>query len=200
MDLLPSPTPAPGLGLSPVPGLARAAKLIGRQAPCFQGDPSPASLRVQGGMSNTPIQAWDIVIYLREKSLWGERGPVRSRKDSNFASCPEFTKCRDTWGPFPPRVGLPSPPWACMRGLSRGLVTATAGAVAPSPASSSGVNKASGKGGLHNGVPRASGAGFPRGGPDSAGPRAPAPLRGSQAALGRALWWAVSEGRRAPQS
>lgn len=94
MDLLPSPTPALGLGLSPVPGLARAAKLIGRQAPCIRGDPSPASLRVQGGMSNTPIQAWDIVIYLREKSLWGERGPVRSRKDSNFASCPEFTKCR----------------------------------------------------------------------------------------------------------
>lgn len=117
-----------------------------------------------------------------------------------FASYPDFTECRDTWGPFPPRVGLPSPPWACMRGLSRGLVTATAGAVAPSPASSSGVNKASGKGGLHNGVPRASGAGFPRGGPDSAGPGAPAPLRGSQAALGRALWWAVSEGGRAAPS
>lgn len=83
-----------------------------------------------------------------------------------------------------------------MRALSRGLVTATAGAVAPSPASSSGVNKASGKGGSHNGVPRASGAGFPRGGPDSAGPGAPAPLRGSQAALGRALWWAVSEVRK----
>lgn len=87
-----------------------------------------------------------------------------------------------------------------MRALSRGLVTATAGVVAPSPASSSGVNKASGKGGLHNGVPRASGAGFPRGGPDSAGPGAPAPLRGSQAALGRALWWAVSGGGRAAQS
>lgn len=87
-----------------------------------------------------------------------------------------------------------------MRALSRGLVTATAGAVAPSPASSSGVNKASGKGGLHNGVPRASGAGFPRGGPDSAGPGAPAPPRGSQAALGRALWWAMSKGGRAPQS
>lgn len=162
----------------------------------------------QPGESQGP--GWDVqypqsrpgtFLPIRERRAFWERGGLCAHaRTALLASCPEFTKCRDTWGPFPPRVGLPSPPRASMRGLSRGLVTATAGAVAPSPASSSGVNKASGKAGLHNGIPRASGAGFPRGGPDSAGPGAPAPLKGSQAALGRALWWAVSEEGRAPQS
>lgn len=172
--------------------------MISRQAPGIRGDPSLASLRV--GCPIVSTQAWTFLSICERRAFWDRGAPVRSRKDSALVSCPEFTKCGDTWAPFPPRVGLPSPPRACMRALSRGLVTATAGAVALSPASSFGVNKGSGKGVLHNGVPRASGAGFPRGGPDSAAPAAPAPLRGSSAALGRALWWAVSKGGRAPQS
>lgn len=109
--------------------------MISRQAPCIRGDSSLASLRVLGGMAHSPNPGLGHLYPAAKEEPLGTEGACALTQGQHFRLLSEFTKCRDIWGPFPPRVGLPSPPWACMRALSRGLVTATAGAVAPSPAS-----------------------------------------------------------------
>lgn len=97
----PLPHASSGVGAEPSP---RAGK--GCQVDRLVGPVHPRGS--QPGESQGP--GWDVqypqsrpgtfFTHQREKSLLGERGPVRSRKDSTFASCPEFTKCRDTGARF----------------------------------------------------------------------------------------------------